>query len=66
MGHAPKQNLSQLLEVLQSLLLIISVPTTKLYIFWPINLLDCNNSAQLKRCTFFPSSEAADHKLDVC
>lgn len=33
MGHAPKQNLSQLLEVLQSLLLIISVPTTKLYIF---------------------------------
>lgn len=65
-GRAPKQNFSQLLAVLQSLLLISSFPNNTLYIFWSINLLDSNKSVQLKRCTFFPSSEAADHKLDVC
>lgn len=65
MGHGPEQNFSQLLAVLQSLLLISSVPNNNLYIFWSINLLDSNNSVQLRRCTLFPSSEA-DHKLNVC
>lgn len=50
----------------QSLLLISSVLNNNLYIFWSINFLDSNNSAQLKRCSFFLSSEAADHKLNVC
>lgn len=47
--------------------LVLMISASNLFIFWFVHFPDYNNSAQSKRCTFFPfSSEATNHKLGVC